>query len=139
MGRHSRPPIPPLSMLVLRDAQLRALRVPFHPLVTASLIAHARECHPAETDALGDGLEAFLQTVVERGEDYHIISVRDLSRYLSLVLVFGIDWQTPELRWMHDALIGPANGAPERLRKLFNRAVDRLAAEESADVGRADS
>ena len=113
-------------MLVIRHDQMRALSI---KASRTTLIEHARSVHAEAAAALGDpGLGALVTRVVEMCSEYGLESTADQVRLLDLAVVFGADWQLPELRWLDEGMRDPRMPDPTlRVRRAWRRALRHLA------------
>lgn len=115
-------------MLTIRREQMRLLA---SEASRAILIEHACTAHAAAVAARGrEALEETATAVIRLCERYGLRTNADAVRMMDLALVFGADWQRPELRWLDEGLRDSAVAEPGlRLRKVWRRALRRLARE----------
>jgi hypothetical protein len=105
-------------MLVLRNAQLKALEAAAWREFEDRLMTHLQRFFPAPCAALGPaGLRRLCQEGIARARAHGFRSERDLCKFLSLTLVFGRDFDR-EQPWATE--IVALGGAPSaRMDRLF--------------------
>lgn len=116
-------------MLVMRKVQLEVLGESARRRFEERLGAHLRRFFPRPCEVLGqEGLRQVCREGIERAQSYGMTSERDLCKFLSLVFVFGRDFDR-EQPWAAEIL---------RLGSVPSRRMERLyaAALARADEGR---
>lgn len=104
-------------MFLVRDAQRFALaREGFIPRG----VAHVQRLFPAACEALGrDGVREAVRYGYDRATSYGLDLERDVHRYLTVMFVFGRDFdRDPAHPWAAEALSSPAELRGARLMSL---------------------
>lgn len=78
--------------LLIRDAQLAALREPQVRAFVARVMRHVERFFPARAGELGDHLEGFVEHGLTRAEQHGLSSERHVCRYIGLMCVAGRDF-----------------------------------------------
>ncbi|MDB4877251.1 MAG: hypothetical protein JWM41_3697 [Gemmatimonadetes bacterium] len=125
---------------VIRAEQMRTLRAPFLAGFVDDARQHAQRRHPDVVATMGDdGLDTHVRDAIAEAVNYDLVSKRDVLRYLSLTLTFGLRWRdSPDRRWMHEAMSAGAptpsvRGGSARLHALYREVLARLSRNEIAD------
>lgn len=119
-------------MLKIRDEQIRALGLHSKEQFVHRAMAHLREHFPDPFQTMRHSdLRSLCDHGIERAGSYGIESQRDLCKYLSLMVVFGRDFDTDRrLPWAVETLNDPTLGPMLRLNRVYADAL------EHADEGR---
>lgn len=114
-------------MVTIRSEQMRILAATCNRAV---LLRHAEQYHPEIVRNMDRAaLETVLDQVVAGILRYRLATQSDFSRLLDLSLLFGTDWERPDLHWLNEGMNDVSAGSPAaRLAKLSRRALRRLAA-----------
>jgi len=120
-------------MLVMRTAQLEALRASAQQRFEERLMAHLGRIFPRPCAVLGEaGLRHLCRDGIARARTYGLRSERDLCKYLSLMLVFGHNFDR-EQPWAAEILqLGSAPG--RRMERLYATAQERAGEGQGTDV-----
>lgn len=105
-------------MLVIRNHQLRVLA---RTALAHTLLVHAREVAPGLCAGMSaEGLRSLVDRCLERCAHYGITRDYDVLRYLNLMLVFGLTFDTDQ-PWAAAPLAYPNPSA--RVEMLMDRAL----------------
>ncbi len=116
---------PDATMLKIRTAQIHTLSaVVSHKL----LLTHAETVHAGAASALGAvKLKAAVAEVVRRCGEYGVGQTDDQLRLMDLAMIFGADWQRPDVAWIDQGMRDPTiTNATLRVRKVWRAALRRL-------------
>jgi hypothetical protein len=121
-------------MLVIREAQMKALRVEARRLFAAALGRHAAEHFPAAVSAMSaEELEGHCRDAIERSAPYGITGEREICLWLNLMLTFGRAFDADAaLPWTAMLRQEPLPGPQLLVSRLYRAAQAQLAAANGA-------
>jgi len=112
-------------MLIIRREQMRALAAPSFEQFVRRGLAHVQAHFGDQFAGLGEAAvrDAVLHAV-ERAESYGLTTDEDVLSYLTLMFVFGRDFdRDPGLSWASEALEDPGRSAAFRMGRLKSLAL----------------
>ena len=125
-------------MWTIRQEQMKKFETAAVRSFEQRLLAHLREVFPAQYSQLGEpGVRELIRYGMQRAAFYGIRSEKDVSRYISLMLTLGRDFDSDaHLSWASDILRNPQVTDPsEKVDLLDEAARDEAAAAEERNDG----
>jgi hypothetical protein len=111
-------------MLVLREAQLRAMHKAMADRQLDRLMEHAWRHFPDVAAQLGTELREVVARAVQRARSYGFSRQRETCKYLNLELRFGRDFDSdPGCAWAH-TLLASALPGPAKMERLYRAALE---------------
>jgi len=116
-------------MLTIRKEQLRVFDQDRRSRFLALMLAHLRKFFPARCESLGErGLREWIEHGTKRAATYHVVSERDVCKYIDIMLVFGKDFdQDARFPWAARLLKIPRTKPGEKMNLLFEAAKEHQA------------
>ena len=112
-------------MLVIREAQMRALAEANWRAFENMACRHCWECHPVPCEAIGeDGVWSYVWTGLSKARAYGFEKAPDLLLFLSLMLTAGPDFD--ETAWAQEILRDPEYSPSVRAWYLRDEAMRQL-------------
>ncbi len=118
-----------LSMIIIRNAQKKALAIPALSLYRKNLEAHLIKHFKEQCDKLGkEGVSDAIGHAFEHAEKYNITSGKELCLYVNLMFTFGRNFDNDkELTWARPFFEESGYFAtPGTLKKLYRYALDNI-------------
>jgi len=124
-------------MIVITKEQIEAFRNGSYTAFEQRLLEKLAERYPERIKACGEAPAlGMVRLGVERAKSRGLAAEEDLLRYLSMMLLFGSEWeQDPQLPWATNALAENDTPAPARMARLWERALAAQARVMGADDG----
>ncbi len=122
-------------MLVIRQAQIDALSAALSQRFEERMVAHLWEVVPEDCEALGDEeVRRSIQTCLRKAREYRISTAFDILRYLNVMYVLGLDFDTdPRFPWARELLLDFGISPRVRMDRLVRRTHEALAAREASE------
>ena len=106
-------------MLVIRNAQLQAIRTERIERLEDRLVEHAQRHFPEVCSRMKRGLRGAVDHSVERARSYGFDREREICKYLNLQFRFGRDFdRDPRCAWAHP-LLGSSLPGPPKMDRLY--------------------
>lgn len=88
-------------MLIIRDDQMETLRKGMRDNYEDRLVDHLNKFFPDQCQKLGDKeTRKAIRHGMNRAKSYGIVSQRDVSKYLNIMFIFGLDFdKDPRYPW----------------------------------------
>lgn len=112
-------------MLVIRDRQMDSLEKHAHEQFERRMTSHLKRFFPSEYEKAGEpATTEMIRRGIQNASGLGFKSERDVCLYLSLMYVFGEDFETnPELGWVPAILGDEAIDDPsEKIERLYEAA-----------------
>ncbi len=112
-------------MLTLRKEQLAVFGPLGKKIFEDRMIAHLKKVFPEQSESLGEPkLRETIQYGTQHAAAYHIISERDVCKYIDLMILYGRDFdKDPNLPWAQSILQNQAIRNPSsKIERLYKAA-----------------
>jgi hypothetical protein len=119
-------------VLVIRNAQLEAMRRARETQFVDRAVAHLRRTVPDRCAALGERrTRSSVALAMRKARRYQLVGERDILRYLNVMYWLGFSFDSdPAHAWVREQLSDPRLFPTERMQLVSRRALDILAARE---------
>jgi hypothetical protein len=111
-------------MLILRSEQIEACSAPVLDAFVERAVAHVELYFPDQHRALGEAeVRRAVRHGIARADRHRLETERDILRFVTLMFVFGRDFdEDPELPWAA-SILGSSDGATLRTSRLQTEAL----------------
>jgi hypothetical protein len=111
-------------MLLVRNAQIQAMRKVLLQSLEDRLMKHAQRYFPEVCAKLEPGLRGAIKHSIERARSYGFDGEREICKYLNLQFRFGRDFDRDlACAWAHP-LLGNSLPGPPKMDRLYSLALE---------------
>jgi hypothetical protein len=110
-------------MLTIRKEQMEALNAVMRERFIEKTMRHLRDLFPEETKPLAEpDLRAFVEDGMKRAGGYSIVSEREVTLFIDLMMGLGKDFEAqPNRDWIKRVLVNPEFDEQEKIDVIYQR------------------
>jgi len=115
-------------MLIIRDEQMEALRKGMLGNFEDRMVVHLKKFFPGQCHKLGEEeVRKAIRHGINRAKTYGIVTQRDVSKYLNIMFVFGLNFdEDPRYPWITKIIKkAPALDPSWVINDLYDNAIEK--------------